>query len=492
MLRSTIVLFVSPFILIACAKTARQEADDFLHQYEAGLQERYAAVSEAMWAANTDISPEHDSLSAAAEKEYSRFAGSPDVIRTTKMLLDRKDELDDIQARQLNQIWLAAAQYPGTIPETVDQLIEAGTRQTSLLYGFDYTMPDGKAGTKKVSTNEIDRILVESTNVRERLNAWEASKEVGVVLRDGLADLQSLRNQVAKEMGYTSYFDLQVAAYEMSTDEMMALMDQLVRELRPLYTELHTWARYELARRYGQPVPDQLPAHWLPNRWGQNWPGIIKAVNLDELFKEKSPEWIVQQSERFYVSLGFPPLKQNFWDKSDLYPVEPGSLRKKNNHASAWHMDLQDDYRSLMSVEANERWFGTTHHELGHIYYYIEYANPDVPLLLRQGANRSYHEGMGDLMKVASIQRPYLEELGLLPKGMKIDEIQWLLNDALSNSSVAFIPFSAGVMSHFEHDLYEEAIPKEEYNNRWWHYVGLYQGIVPPSPRGPEYCDAAT
>lgn len=492
MFRSTIVLLVSPLLLIACARTAHQEADEFLHQYEAGLQERYAAVSEAMWAANTDISPENDSLSAAAEKAYSRFAGSPEVIRQTKALLDRKDELDELQVRQLNQIWLAAAQYPGTIPETVDQLIEAGTRQTSLLYGFDYMMPDGKGNANKVTTNEIDRILVESTDVRERLAAWRASKEVGAVLRDGLADLQSLRNQVAEEMGYSSYFDLQVSAYEMSTDEMMALMDQLVLELRPLCTELHTWARYELARRYRQPVPDQLPAHWLPNRWGQNWPGIIKAVNLDELFADRSPEWIVQQSERFYVSLGFPPLKQNFWDKSDLYPVEPDSPRKKNNHASAWHMDLQDDYRSLMSVEANERWFGTTHHELGHIYYYIEYANPDVPLLLRQGANRSYHEGMGDLMKVASIQRPYLEELGLLPKGMKIDEIQWLLNDALSNSSVAFIPFSAGVMSHFEHDLYEEAIPKEEYNNRWWHYVGLYQGIAPPSARGPEYCDAAT
>ncbi len=86
----------------------------------------------------------------------------------------------------------------------------------------------------------------------------------------------------------------------------------------------------------------------------------------------------------------------------------------------------------------------------------------------------------------------YLEQLELLPKDTKIDPIQWLLNDALSGSSVVFIPFAAGTMSHFEHDLYEKDLPKEEYNKRWWEYVEKFQGIVPPSVRGEEYCDAAT
>jgi peptidyl-dipeptidase A len=201
---------------------------------------------------------------------------------------------------------------------------------------------------------------------------------------------------------------------------------------------------------------------------------------------------VVQTAEQYYVSLGFPPLKQNFWDTSDLYPVAAGGSRKKNNHASAWHLDLQDDYRSLMSVEPNAEWFGTAHHELGHIYYYIEYSTPEVPLLLREGANRSYHEGIGDLMSMASSQRAYLEQLGLLSSDAKIDQTEWLLNDALSSSSVVFIPWAAGTMSAFEHDLYEQNLPKDEFNKRWWMYVEKYQGIVPPSPRGEEYCDAAT
>jgi peptidyl-dipeptidase A len=86
----------------------------------------------------------------------------------------------------------------------------------------------------------------------------------------------------------------------------------------------------------------------------------------------------VKQAEAFYTSLGFAPLPATFWQKSDLYPVPAGDSRKKNSHASAWHVDLGADVRSLMSVQANERWFGTAHHELGHIYYYMAYTRPEV------------------------------------------------------------------------------------------------------------------
>ncbi len=491
MVRTSSILVVCVF-LTSCAPSPKQEAGEFIKQYITTFQPLYYESAQAQWLANTDISPKHDSVSTAAEKKFSAFVGSKDVIQKTRSLLARKDQLDTLQVLQLGKILLSAAEYPGTIPDVVEKLIQANTKQASVLYGFEYVIPDKAGQPRKVSTNDIDKILVESKNVGERLAAWTTSKEVGKSLKNGLADLQGLRNQVAREMGFSSFFDLQVADYGMTTPEMMTLMDQLVRELRPLYAELHTWARYELAKRYNKPVPDKLPAHWLPNRWGQNWPGIINTVNLDDLFKDKSKEWVVQQAERFYMSIGFPAMKQNFWEKSDLYPVEAGSSRKKNNHASAWHLDLQDDYRSLMSVQPNADWFGTAHHELGHIYYYIEYSTPDVPIVLREGANRGYHEGIGDLMDLASGQRAYLEELGLLSRDATIDQVQWLLNDALSSSSIVFIPFSAGTMSHFEHDLYEQNLPKDQYNARWWEYVEKYQGIVPPTDRGEEYCDAAT
>ena len=74
----------------------------------------------------------------------------------------------------------------------------------------------------------------------------------------------------------------------MTTDEMMKMNDDFMRDLRPLYLQLHTWAKYKLAEKYHQPVPNKIPAHWLNNRWAQEWTGMVEAANLDPYFKGKT------------------------------------------------------------------------------------------------------------------------------------------------------------------------------------------------------------
>lgn len=483
MLKHSILILLS--IFIGC-QNPKKDAQTFLDRYNTSLQGVYYEAAKAQWLASTDIREEHDKLAVEKQKAYAQFVGSKENIEQVRALLSLKDRLDDIQVRQLEKIWLDAAHQPGTIPEVVDELLNVQAAATNKLYSFDY-----KVGGKSLSANEIDRLLQNSTDLKEREAVWAASKEVGKALREDIIKLQSLRNRVAREMGYSSFFGLETADYGMTADEMKNLMAQFVMELRPLYEELHTYVRYELAKKYRQPVPDDIPAHWLTNRWAQNWPGLVD-VSTEGEFPGRTKEWVVEQAETFYVSLGFDTLNNVFWEKSDLYPADPASGRKKNTHASAWHLDLDQDYRSLMSVEPNMRWFKTTHHELGHIYYYICYTNPNVPLMLRAGANRGYHEGIGDLMAIAASQRPYLIDLGLAKKDDRVDEVQLLLNDALSNSSVVFIPWSAGTMTHFEYDLYEKDLPKDELNQRWWRYVRTFQGVVPPTERGEEFADATT
>src|SRR5690606_37968358 len=150
------------------------------------------------------------------------------------------------------------------------------------------------------------------------------------------------------------------ADYGISVDEMVALCDGFVATVKPLYEHVHAWAKYRLADRYGAEPPEApIPAHWLPNRWGPDWPGLVEGIDLDAPFRGKPPEFITEQAERFYVSLGLPGLPRSFYERSDLYPVPPDSTRRKNSHASAWHIDLRDDVRSLMSIEPDARWFTT-------------------------------------------------------------------------------------------------------------------------------------
>ena len=147
----------------------------------------------------------------------------------------------------------------------------------------------------------------------------------------------------------------------------------------------------------------------------------VKGLDVDGALQNKTAEWIVKQGEQFYKSIGYQALPVSFWEKSSLYPLPPDAGYKKNNHASAWHMDLDHDVRSLMSVEPNAEWYETVHHELGHIYYFLSYSNPDVPILLRDGATRAYHEGMGSLMGLAAMQKPFLIGRGLISASAQSD-----------------------------------------------------------------------
>nr|WP_321236907.1 M2 family metallopeptidase [uncultured Psychroserpens sp.] len=498
-MKKTILVFVILMTIVSCKKdttekgattVSKEKVQTFLDEYTSTFTKLYYDSALAEWDANTKIVA-GDTTNAykvqKANEALAKFTGSSDVIEKTRKFLESKDNLDIVQVRQLNTILYAAANNPETVSDLVKERITAENAQNEALFGYDF-----KVNGNSVTTGDIDKVLRESNDEAERLANWEASKDVGKGLKNGLENLRQLRNKTVGALGYDDYFSYQVSSYGMSRQEMLDEMNKMVKEVWPLYRELHTWARHELAKKFNAEVPEYLPAHWLPNRWGQDWSSLVsvEGLDIDAVLADKDPEWIVKEGENFYKSIGFDALPASFYEKSSMYPLPADAPYKKNNHASAWHMDLENDLRCLMSVEPNADYYETIHHELGHIYYYQAYTNPNVPPLLREGANRGYHEAIGSLLGFAAMQKPFLANKGLVDADAQIDETQNLLKEALSN--IVFLPFSAGVMTEFENALYAENLPKDEFNKKWWELAKKYQGMVPPSNRGEEFCDAAS
>ncbi len=494
------VLVAGPSIaansLAQATDSTQAQAEKFLKGYVETWLPLEKALNEAQWKAVTDVSAEHTCDQVARALELNRVVAAPDVITQVQLLLQQREKLDDLTVRQLEKIRLRVAEAPGTLPEVVKARAEAEAQQSATQDSFTYTLDSGSGqAPTHPSANDLDAMLLSQIDLTSRRRVWESTKAIGGPLRDGLLRLRDLRNQSARALGFSDYFALQVADYGMTTEQMLALCDSAIAETKPLYEQLHAWARRTLATRYQTDAPSgKIPAHWLPNRWGQNWPGLVQGVDMDAPFRGKPRAYITEQAERFYVSLGFPPLPKSFYERSDLYPVDPPSTRKKNSHASAWHIDLKNDVRSLMSIVPDSRWFTTAHHELGHIYYYISYSRPEVPYLLRAGANRAFHEGIGDLIGLAAGQRPYLKQVGLLtPEAEAADPVKFLLDTALDGASIVFLPFAAGTMTRFEADFYAGKIEDGQLNVAWWKLVGSYQGIEPPAERLEQsLCDAAT
>ena len=266
---------------------AQRDARAFVETMNTLLAPVSTAASEAAWSAATDVTPEHTGQRAGAEKTAAALSGSKLVIEKSKAFLSKEKELDEPTARQLHKLLLSAAENPGTVPEIVTRRINAESQQSAIMDGYTFCLQPGASGrcARPASANDLDEVLLKSRNLAERERAWNASKEIGRPLKSGLVELQTLRNQVARAMGYSSFFALQVADYGMTVPEMMALLDQTLETTRPLFDGLHCWAKNALAARYKRPAPRLIPAHWIGNRWAQEWPGLVEGTTLDPLFK---------------------------------------------------------------------------------------------------------------------------------------------------------------------------------------------------------------
>lgn len=464
----------------------QERADRFLALANAGYQSLIALRDSTDWDLNTDITPAHEAAAETASKAYSAFVGNPALIAEARELLAHRAELDPLTVRQLQRLLLEAAEAPMTAPALAADRIAAEVRQAAVIGEYEFRFRG-----QPISVNDLEARLRSSTDIAERRELWESSMLVGPLLKPGLVRLRDLRNGVARELGYPDYFSLQYAAYGLDAAGMVRLNDELLRAIRPLYLQLHTWAKYELAKRYGQPVPRRIPAHWLPNRWGQEWPGLVPAADCDAAIARHPREWIVRTAERFYTGMGFAPLPATFWERSDFYPLPPEAMRRKSQQGVCYQIDLDQDVRALLSVEANTDWFGTAHHELGHAFYMLAYSRPGIPPLLRDSPTNALHEGIAELAGNVCFQAPYLRRLGLLPSDAAPDSIAFLLNDAL-NSTLPLLAFGAGTMTHWEADFYAGDLPDDQWNARWWQYARDFQGIEPPETRSEEFCDAAT
>jgi len=129
--------------------------------------------------------------------------------------------------------------------------------------------------------------------------------------------------------------------------------------------------------------------------------------------------------------------------------------------------------RSLMSVEPNAQWFGTPTTSWSHLLLpVLRHARGAV--LLRAGPTR-LSRGSGELARLASQQPAYLRKLASSARA-RANTSAALLQSALQ--SIVFLPFAAGTMTHFEHDLYEHDLPVAN-AEPLVAVRGHYQGVQP-------------
>jgi peptidyl-dipeptidase A len=356
-------------------------------------------------------------------------------------------------------------------------------------YGAGKYCPAGPASCKNI--DQLSDILARSRNYEELTAAWQGWHGVGAGMRTDYSEFVQLANAGARELGFKDLGVMWRAGYDMAPEEFDRTTEQLWQQVKPLYAALQCYARGRLAQRYGAdkvPPGKPIPAQLLGNMWAQGWgkiyPDILRpypGATLESAdARLKAQKWdaprMTRSAESFYVSLGFPQLPQTFWQRSML--TRPRD-REVVCHASAWDIDGAGDVRIKACLEPTDEDLYTVYHELGHVYYYLTYAQQ--PYLFRDGANDGFHEAIGDTINL-SVTPAYLARIGLV--GAVKPSHEALINQQMKMAldKIAFLPFGR-VIDLWRWKVFSGEITPEHYNSSWWELRRQYQGIAPPVPR---------
>ena len=375
------------------------------------------------------------------------------------------------------------------IPGAADEL-------STLLTGLSSAYGKGKGRYKGVKTrgNDLEALMGTERDPELLEEMWLSWHEVGAPMKADYQRFVEISNEGARELGYADTGAMWRSGYDMDPDAYAAMLDANWQEVKPLYDQLHCYTRAKLNETYGdavQPATGPIRADLLGNMWAQEWGNIYDIVapagagdvgyDLTELLKanDYTPRQIVETGERFFSSLGFAPLPETFWERSQITAPED---REVVCHASAWDVDNEDDLRIKMCTKVNADDFVTVHHELGHNYYQRAYK--DQPFLYKGSAHDGFHEAIGDLIAL-SVTPEYLVDIDLLSPANVPDEtkdIGLLLRQAMDK--VAFLPFGL-LIDKWRWQVFAGETSPDEYTQSWTDLRREYQGIVPPGGARP-------
>lgn len=485
-------LIASPALAQQQAKPTAAEADAWV----AGVEKEAAAMSvdasRVSWVNATYITDDTDALAAKSGAEMTEKAvewakGAARFNGTPGLSFDTKRKLDLLK----NGVGLPAPTTPGA----ADELATITTRMSSR-----YGKGKGTLGGQPINGSDIEAAMGTTRDPAKLQEMWVSwNDNVGAPQRKDYARMTAISNAGAKELGFADVGAMWRSGYDMTPEQFAQLTDKIWAEVEPLYKSLHTYVRWKLNAKYGDAVQSKtgpIRADLLGNMWAQEWGNIYDLVappgagdlgyDTGELLKAKGydPVRMVKQGEAFYSSLGFAPLPETFWQRSQI--VKPRD-REVICHASAWDIDSVDDIRIKMCTKVNGDDFVTIHHELGHNYYQRAYKAQ--PFLYKGGANDGFHEAIGDTVAL-SITPDYLVNIGLLqpaqvPSADK--DIGLLLRQAMDK--VAFLPFGL-LVDKWRWGVFSGQIPEGQYQAGWDALRLKYQGVVPPVARDESKFDA--
>ncbi len=480
--------FILLALVIGCSPNSEKKlsTSEFIKKANDDLKKESYLTNISQWVQSNFITPDTTVIAAEYSARFNEKA--------TTLAIDSKNYrgADESQKRSLSEI-LKHLTVPSPNNSLKNAQLAKLRSELESLYGsgkFCET-PDNCQDLK-----DLEKTIGESRQPQELLKAWEGWRTVAYPMKDKFMKTVELGNQGARDLGFEQMANFWRTKYDLPAEDFEKELDRLWGEVKPFYEQLHCFVRSRLNQYYGNdvvPLDKEIPAHLLGNMWAQSWDKILdillpennSTTNITKLLEQNKYDSakMVKTAENFFVSLGMPKLPKSFYEQS-LF--EKPRDRDVVCHASAWHIDSEEDVRIKMCIEPTEEDFRTIHHELGHIYYYLAYK--DLPYVYQGSANDGFHEAIGDTIEL-SITGKYLKDIDLIKQNEEIPTRDEKALLRLALGKVAFLPFGL-MIDKWRWQVFDGRTPPSQYNEHWWQLRRKYQGVRAPVDRPLQAFDA--
>jgi len=437
-----------------------KEFKEFITSYESKVIPLSKECNLASW--NAELTGKEEDFAKVSDLEFklTKIYTSKEDFEKLKKFKESGLIKDSILSRELDVL------YDDYLSNQIDtsKLKKMIDMQNAIALKFNNFRAE--VNGKKITDNEVDKILATSTNTNELKAAWEATKKSGKNVSEDVIKLVKLRNEAAKELGFANFHEMSLKLSDQDPKEIEKIFDELDSLTKDAFAELKGEIDDYFAKRYKIKKEELMPWHY-QDRFFQEAPKIYE-VNLDKYYKGKN---LVEVTKKYYAGLGLDI--SDMVKKSDLYEKEG-----KNQHAFCTDIDNEGDVRVLCNVVDNYYWMNTLLHEYGHAAY-DKYIDRKLPFSLRNPAHTFTTEAIAMMFGRFSSNPQWLkDEMGISEQEKaKIEEI---CHKTLRLEQLVFSRW-AQVMYRFEKSLYEN--PDQDLNKLWWDLVEKYQLLKRPEGR---------
>lgn len=449
--------------IMACSnqtKLTEGEAREFLQTLEKEVMPVYSRWNASYFTATASGKDEDYNRVSENELAYSKILADRVKFEKIKNYLKNPAIKDSLLRREL-LVW-----HNNMIKYQVDtaklkKLIDAQVAVEKKFSTFR-----AKLDNKLLSDNEIDNILIHSKNSAVLEKAWKASKAIGPLVAEDIKALVKLRNEIAKDLGYSNYHEMSLKISDQDPATITALFDELDSLTRDAFLVLKGEADSILAKQLKISVNQLMPWHY-QNRFFQEAPKIYDT-DLDKYYAGKD---ILAVIKRYYEGIGLDV--EDIIQRSDLYEREG-----KYQHAYCTNIDRAGDIRIMANIRNNQYWANTMLHELGHAVY-EKYIDTTLPFILREPAHIFTTEAIAIFFgNLASDANWMMKNLNL-----PLPDVREIANDVRRYARLEKLIFSrwSQVMFRFEKSMYEN--PDQDLNRLWWDMVEKYQLLKCPEGR---------